>query len=389
MRMSRVRRLGRARATSATFACLAALLLAQLLTPPPASAWTPAGTITLEGRGYGHGKGLSQYGAKGAAERGLTYEQILGFYYPGTARATYGGPVKVLISADTTDTVVLPATGLTVRDFGNATVTVLPTNLGAQRWKMHPLSGTDKVLVSWFDGTAWKAWKQLVGLGEFFASTPTTLVLPGGVEKPYRGTLRYLGAGTGSRTVNALGMDDYLKGVVPAEMPSSWHLEALRSQVVAARTFAVNQRAARAGLVWELCDTTQCQVYGGVRSESARTNEAIRLTPGSYLTYDGKPAYAQFSASNGGHTAPGGVAYLPAKPDQYDAYPVWRVAVSTAPLQKAHPEIGTLLQVRVQTRDASGRVALFRLDGSVKDIDIPGTEVRTRLGLKSTLFRLV
>lgn len=368
---------------------LLVVLLAPLLVPAPAAAWAPAGTLTLDGRGYGHGKGLSQHGAQGAAARGLNHLQILAFYYPGTTRASFTSSVRVLLTADTIDTVVLPTTGLVVRDTAAGTASVLPTNLGATRWKLHPNTSTGKVMVSYYNG-AWRPWRQLAGLGDFHASgRPLTLLLPGGKQRAYRGVLRFLGAGPGSRTVNALTMDDYLRGVVPAEMPASWHLEALRSQVVAARTFALHQRQARLGKAWELCDTIQCQVYGGVGSEAARTNEAVRLTPGTYLAYGGKPAYTQFSASNGGHTAPGGVAYLPAKPDPYDAYPAWRVRVSTAPLQAAHPEIGRLLRVRVQSRDASGRVATFRLDGTVKDIDIPGTEVRTRLGLRSALFRLV
>lgn len=367
-------------------AVLAALLL-PLLVPAPAAAWKPAGTLTVEGRGYGHGKGLSQHGAQGAALRGLGHLQILAFYYPGTERASYTSSVRVLISADTVDTAVLARPGLTVRDLGSGVRRTLPTNVGARRWKLHPETATGKVLVSYHNGSAWRPWLRLVGRGDFWAPGATTLLLPGGRQRAYRGVLRYLGAGPGSRTVNALLMDDYLRGVVPAEMPSSWHLEALRAQVVAARTFALHQIQARATKAWQLCDTIACQVYGGYSSETARTNEAVRLTPGTFLAYGGKPAYTQFSASNGGHTAPGGVAYLPARPDPYDAYPAWRVSVSTAPLQKAHPEIGQLRQVRVQARDASGRVATFRLDGTLKDIDIPGTEVRTLLGLRSTLFR--
>lgn len=359
------------------------------LLPGPASAWVSAGTLQVEGRGYGHGKGLSQYGAKGAASRGLGWSQIIGFYYPGTARASYTGAVRVLISADTDkNTVVRARPGLAIYDHGTRVATTLPTNLGATKWGIDTRAD-GRIRLAYHNG-AWRPWRLLASIADFRAPGPMQLETPAGVRR-YRGVLRYVGwqQPHGQRTVNALAMDDYLKGVVPREMPASWPREALRAQAVAARTFAVHQRQARLGKPWELCDTIMCQVYGGYDGEAAATNEAIRLTPGTYLTYGGKPAYTQFSASNGGHTADGGQPYLPAKPDPYDAYPVWRVSVSSDPLQRAHPEIGRLIRVNVQARDSSGRVALLRLDGTLKDIDIPGTEVRTLLGLKSHKFRLL
>ena len=81
-----------------------------------------SGTLALTGHGYGHGHGMSQYGAQGAALKGLTYSQILAFYYPGTTLGTAGGNIRVLISADTDNDVrVLPATGLEVREVGTGT----------------------------------------------------------------------------------------------------------------------------------------------------------------------------------------------------------------------------------------------------------------------------
>lgn len=359
------------------------------LLPGPAAAWEDAGTLQIEGRGYGHGKGMSQHGARGAALQGRSWPQIVLFYYPGVTRTSYTGAVRVLISADRDkDTIVRSRSGLAVYDHGTKTATTLPTNLGATKWRIDTRSD-GRIRLGYHNGV-WRTWRLLASVSDFRAPGVMELETPAGVRR-YRGVLRYVAwqQPNGTRTVNAVAMDDYLKGVVPREMPASWPREALRAQVVAARTFAVHQRQARLRQPWELCDTIMCQVYGGYDAEAAATNEAIRLTPGYYLTYGDKPAYTQFSASSGGHTADGGQPYLPAKPDPYDGYPVWRVSVSSDPLQRAHPEIGRLIRVNVQARDSSGRVALLRLDGTLKDIDIPGTEVRTLLGLKSHKFRFL
>ena len=118
---------------------LATLLVAA---PPGAASRTVSQTYTvpsngvlkLTGHGYGHGHGMSQYGAQGAAKQGLTYRQILAFYYPGTTLATASGPIRVLITADTDNDVrVVPASGLRVREVGSGTSYVLPTPASDER----------------------------------------------------------------------------------------------------------------------------------------------------------------------------------------------------------------------------------------------------------------
>ena len=101
-------------------AVLAALALTLVAVPAQAAdSWTVPGkaSITIRGHGYGHGHGMSQYGAEGAARKGLTHRQILRFYYPGTRVGEIGGGVTVLITGDTTDDLVVVARrGLTIRD---------------------------------------------------------------------------------------------------------------------------------------------------------------------------------------------------------------------------------------------------------------------------------
>ena len=98
--------------------------------------------------------------------------------------------------------------------------------------------------------------------------------------------------------INELPIEDYLKGVLPSEMPASWPLEALKAQAVAARSYAVNHIRSLPEGGW-IDDTTKYQKYDGFRVEHERTNEAIRQTAGEVLTHQGRVITAWFSASNG------------------------------------------------------------------------------------------
>lgn len=411
--MSLTGRVRRPLAAAATFACAAAALLLPQAAPAVAEphwpgessfrtgtarACTPNGRtcVSVEGRGFGHGKGMSQYGAKGAAERGLTWPKILGFYYPGTSWGTYTGAVRVLVTADTDkDTIVRPRAGLVYYDHGTGKATALPTTLGATLWKLHPRTTDGKTLLSYLANGTWRPQAVLASLGEFRAPGPITLRLPGGVERRYRGHLRNVAwqQPDGKRTVNVVAIDDYLKGVVPREMPALWSAHAVRAQSVAARTYALHERQARLGRPWEICDTTSCQVYGGFDDEHPASNDAIARTAGRYLTYGGAPAFTQFSASNGGYSVAGSRAYLVAKADPYDGYPTWRTTASTWLMSESYPEIGAISRLEVRVRDDrgafGGRVRTLRIHGQNGSwVDVSGEDARYLLGLKSSMFRL-
>lgn len=393
----------------AALATAVALLPAAVAAPatgrPAASrvAAAAAPTIDIEGRGYGHGRGMSQHGARGAALQGRNYRQILGFYYEGVRYEEFRHWVKVLITADRDDALtVVPRDGLAVLDLGNRKTYRLPTN-GAKAWR---LSGANGNIRLHYYLRGWKVWSGLRGTltsaaqfqvlnakGNPVAWPAITVKLAPTVAREYRGYLRL----TQQDTVNYLPMNSYLKGVVPAEMPSSWPNPALRSQIIAARSYAVHELDQRRGRYWQLCDTTACQVYGGVAGETSRTNKLVDNTPQLYLTYDGKPAFTQFSASSGGHTADGGKPYLTAKPDPYDGYSgntvhSWRVQVSGAPLAAKYPKIGSFVRLQILQRDGDGafggRVLRARVHGTKGRVDVTGDDVRWALGLRSTLFRL-
>ncbi len=360
-------------------------------------------TLVVRGHGFGHGHGMSQYGAQGAAAQGLDYRKIVGFYYPGTSWSQVQGQVRVLIGADTTrDVVVSPAPGLTVRDLGSGTTYPLPDIAGLTRWRLNV--ARDGSTVVGYRTTRWHRWNPpgvtaLAGDGQFSASGPLTLWAPDGPHR-YRGALRAASPTAGSSdrdTVNVLSMDNYLKGVVPREMPASWQPEAVKAQAVAARTYAAWSRAQTAGRYYQICDTTSCQVYGGYDAEDPRSNAAVDATAREILTYQGRPAFTQFSSSSGGWTAAGSVPYLPAEEDPYDGFtgnPMhdWTAKVDATKLERAYPAIGSLQRIDVVSRDGhgdwAGRVGTMVLHGTKADRTLSGDSFRFMFGLRSSWFTI-
>jgi SpoIID/LytB domain protein len=385
-----------------TLSALAGVLVGGLLVAAPAGAaprgvraWDVAGSvrITVTGHGYGHGHGMSQYGAEGAARQGLTYRQIAEFYYPGTEWATGGGRVTVQLTGDTTpaDLVVRSRPGLTLRDTGVPGRNALPDN-GATSWRIVTgVRGRSKVS---YLTDHWRTWTKLTGQGEFAASgAPITLVTPSG-ERAYRGRLRTAITTTGTRvTVNNLGLEGYLKGVVPLEIPALWSAEAVRAQAVAARTYASYERAHPRSSVYQLCDTSSCQVYGGYDAEHPASNRAIADTRKQILTSGGEAAFTQFGSSSGGWTSAGSVSYLTAREDPYDGWagnPVhdWKLRLDDTDLERAWPTIGDLTGMAVTGRDGNGdwggRVRSITLTGTGGRMVVSGDTFRSVLGLRST-----
>jgi stage II sporulation protein D len=384
-------------------ACLlaGALALVLALTAAPAAyasdSWDVPrdATITLKGHGYGHGHGMSQYGAEGAAREGLTYEQIAEFYYPKTRWGRVKGRIRVQITADTTDDlVVMPRKGLTVRDLASEESWVLPAN-DATRWRVARIAdGRNRV--SFLRDGSWHGWRTLGGLGEFSAGAePVRLVTPSGTTA-YRGRLAALApadAPAGRVTVNTLRLEQYLRGVVPLEIPALWSAAAVRAQAVAARTYAAYGRAHPRASIFDLCDTWSCQVYGGVAAEHPASDDAVRASRRRVLRYDGEPAFTQFSSSSGGWTAAGSVPYLVSQEDPYDDWAGnpnhdWSVKLTDDRFESAWPSLGNLRRIVVVSRDGGGdwggRVRTVRFVGSDNTVTVSGDTLRSTLGLKST-----
>lgn len=355
--------------------------------------------LVLTGAGWGHGIGMSQYGAFGAADAGLSHEKILAFYYPGTklSRLASGTTIRVWLTADTDAALnVVPEAGLRVRDSLGRSYS-LPRSSSYRQWRIKR-SGSKRVLQYLHASGAWVTRSVSLAQGRVWSfDNPTRTIvkvrLPGGVDRDYRGRVALRFHGSSARTVTTVSMEHYVRGVVPREMPTSWHAEAVQAQAVAARSYSARFQAAPQTSIYDLCDTAACQVYGGQDDETSGGNAAVSATANQVVTYGGKVALTMFSSSNGGHSADGGLAYLTAKADPYDGRmrnQAWSRFLTSAVVQDAYPAIGTLRSVRVSARDGAGawggRADTVVLTGSSGSRTVTGGTFKSRFGLRERLF---
>jgi stage II sporulation protein D len=217
----------------------------------------------------------------------------------------------------------------------------------------------------------------------------TTAVAPTG--RSYRGSVVAL-AREGFRLVNVLDVEDYLRGM--GEVPAGWPAAALRTQAVAARTYALRAVAAGHPLGYDVCDDTRCQVYLGVQAEAASTTAAARATRGEVITYGDALADTFYSANAGGVTATPGegfgssttIPYLPGGVSAPGDIAAWRVTASPRDIAARLGYPGRLEALTVSGKGPSGRVTQLRLDGSAGRRELAGVDAARRLGLRSTLF---
>ena len=341
---------------------------------PPALQGTPR--FLVSGHGWGHGVGMSQYGAQGYAQNGFTYDQILAHYYPGTELGSAPvNRVRVLL-ANTASVTVSSLADVKVKD-GIGTTTTLP----AGSWTLGP--GLKVKL----PGAA--APQQLTGPLTF---TPTASPLF--FKRPYRGTFTLSSDGKKLMLVNTLGLEAYLYGVVPSEMPSTWLPEALGAQAVVARSYALAMRKTTG--LFDVYGDTRSQVYGGLLAEKPAASAAVDATAGEVLLYGGKVAATYFYSTSGGRTAAIAdvwrsppVPYLVSVSDPYDTispYHDWGPLSFTAPqLRKALKVPGRLLDVQT-TLNASGRVSEVDGVGDKGEVAVSADAVRRALKLRSTWF---
>lgn len=377
-------------ACTALTGLLAGLVVAVGTATPAAAeevAERPAdGVFAIEGHGWGHGRGMSQWGSQGAASLGRTADEITSFYYPGTTKTVLApAPIRVLLSGDDgKDLVVHPAGGLTVTDLATGTRQTLPS--GPTRWRVTVDSAG--LHVQSLTGTTWSPYALGGGTTHggpirFGGPTFVRVDYANGTSRDYRGVVQAVKTGTTAlSSVVVLPLEDYLLGVVPRESPSSWRPAALQAQAIAARSYSANKRARVNGAGhWDICDTTACQVFGGSRLytasgttelEPASTTEAIRATAGVVRSYGGTPIFAEFSSSNGGWSTAGDFPYLKAQRDDWDGVVQntvhsWKASLRATDLERRFPTLGTLKRIRVTARDGNGewggRVRTVVLEG--------------------------
>ena len=306
-------------------------------------------SFTFSGHGYGHGVGMPQYGAEGYALAGGSYQQILALYYPGTALGATppNAPIRVLLQSGQPRVQVSSSGGLVAHDEkSGAEVSVPAAAVVTQSGGTYTVASADGVPLA-------AGWAGPVLLRPA-STTPLTLAgtaLYGGANRVYRGAIRVVQGSTGLAAVNVLPLEDYLRGVVPSEVPSTWKPAALEAQAVAARGYALATAATPSGLFDEYADT-RSQAYAGMLAEKPETDAAIAATSGQILTYAGKTAVTYFSSSSGGRTAnvqevftnAQPTPYLVAVDDPYDAaspYHDWTLSLAGSRIAQALGYAGT------------------------------------------------
>jgi stage II sporulation protein D len=351
-------------------------------TEPPAIRTQP--TFFINGHGWGHGLGMSQYGAYGYAQRGWTYDRILKHYYTGT---TIGqapvSRVRVLLSDNAKQATIASTLAFQVVDGTGAAHALAPGS--------YTVGPAFKVT----DPANPLAQPQPLTYPLEFRPGSAALTLKG---RGYRGSLRVLKLGTGKvRVVDVVGLDFYLRGVVPSEMPMNWAPEALKAQAVAARSYALSHVHAGAG--FDLYPDTRDQVYLGISHEAPTTTAAVNATAGQVVLYKGKVASTYFFSTSGGRTAsvqdlyPDAppIPYLVSVPDPYDSispYHDWGPYRFTArKLARSLKSPGKLLDIQTVAA-SSGRVQSVVATGANGEVTATGAEVRSALGLRSTWFQV-
>ncbi len=195
--------------------------------------------------------------------------------------------------------------------------------------------------------------------------------------------------------INAVDLEDYIRGVIAEESPSSWPLDALKAQALAARSYALSTGVGGNG--FDHYDDTRSQVYGGIGSETARTNQAVSSTAGEVVEYKGKVAETYFFSTSGGHTENnefsflGGtpLPYLRGVPDPYDdasPYHRWTRKLSNGQMQAELGGLvrGKLKRIVVTKRGVSPRIVKAKLVGSGGTTKVSGPDLRSYLGLPDT-----
>jgi stage II sporulation protein D len=347
---------------------------------PPAGPLPGEPVFVINGRGWGHGVGMSQWGANGFARRGSSYDRILGHYYRGT---TIGeapvAKVRVLLRVGRRSLTIASESPFRVRDANG--------KLWALAAGKQELGPALKVQTK---GAKRKV--KLAGPLEFLPGTE-----PLRLDRPYRGSIRVDVQRGRLRAINVVGLEPYLYGVVPAEVPDDWPAEVLKAQAVAARTYALATRKSEGA--FDLYDDVRSQVYRGIDEEEASTNQAVDETAGEVLLYNGRMVITYFHSTSGGRTAsiadvwPGSnpVPYLVSVEDPYDSlspHHIWGpVVVPAARLDRVLKAPGRLLDVRT-TVNPSARVDTVNGIGSLGEAGVRAADVRRALGLRSTWFRI-
>ena len=396
------------RTTLATVVALVGLVLTSVPLASAAGADLTTQPIVFYGRGYGHGVGMSQYGARGRALAGEDAATILAHYYQGTTPGLTDPkrPVRILVLHAFKPTPAAPlwiygrggpwtidgVTGTFPRD---AQLRVTKTATGTHLI-VRDVAG--KLLLDRMAGTTVR-----VRAGAVAGGRVQVWSKPGSYDR-YRGTIRLRSTASGIDAINETELDLYLRGVVPAEMPSTWPIEALRAQAIAARSYAARRLHPKTGFS-DLYDDSRTQVYRGSLGETAATTAVVTATAGQVLRSGTAFANTLFHSTGGGATednenvfttatgkiVAGPVSYLRGSPDRapdgtpYDAAAPraeWQTGAYTlvqlSAIFGADPrtDVGTIGGLDLSDVGVSGRLVSVTLTGSLGTRTVSGEVFR-------------
>lgn len=399
--------------------------------PSPMAAVTPLGeAVTFYGRGYGHGVGMSQYGARGRALAGQDAPTILAHYYQGT---TLG--------------LIDPATRIRVLVLSRWIATdAHPLEIAGRvtPWTIDGLGATFPPDARLRLGRSATGWHLVVVAPDasllYDGPVPADIMVRSATDDGrlqvvskatrynlYRGNLQVVTTPASSRVsiVDDVTLEAYLGGVVPVEMPSTWPAAALQAQAIAARSFAA-RRLHPATSFYDVPDTSASQLYRGALAEKPQTSAAIAATAGQVLLSGSAIINALFDSTGGGatesnenvYTTATGlvvarpVSYLRGSSDRapdgtsYDAsspYATWSTRTYTRSQLSAwfatdsRTNVGDLVALDLRDRGVSGRLISVTLIGTAGTRRVSGEVFRsifnkarpsTDPSLRSTLFDL-
>jgi stage II sporulation protein D len=374
-------------------AVLVALLACAALSAPAGAATTTTTTVSpgasrfyISGAGYGHGVGMSQYGAAGFALHGYSYGQILAHYYSGT---TLGR-----VAPDRNVTVLLHEGAAIFR--GASAIVGSPKKLNpALNYGVFRQGSKLRVMVGHRTVGSFAAPLIVHDKGGLHG-TGAPLTLDG--QGAYDGVFLFRPNGDhGVMTIDSVGVDDYVRGVVTAEMPSRWPAQALEAQAIAARTYAIAAPPANAD--FDVYDDTRSQMYTGVDAETASGNAAVAATSGKVVEYGGRPVVTYFFSSSGGHTesvqnvwynfAP--APWLRGVPDPYDdtfsnPYYHWTSSYTLAAVASKVRNLykGALEGIKITETGVSPRVVRAQVVGTEGASTVTGFQLERLFGTRST-----
>ncbi|HEY4845982.1 MAG TPA: SpoIID/LytB domain-containing protein [Candidatus Dormibacteraeota bacterium] len=383
----------------------------------------------FKGLGNGHGLGMSQWGARGRAAAGDDYRKILAAYYKSSRidNRDTSGTVRIALTHGTIDLARPWPRLFGPMPFVAGPVTVdglprLTAGAGALLGFDTDPGGRPEVFLQAPDGTRSAAVvvdHTLTIHGTSPAGIRTNILetmggdfRTGAEQWRYGGSLRIIPKGGATvLPVSVLPIEDYLKGVVPAEMPPYWGVEALKAQAIAARTYAMRKIAAvGGGGDFDLEGNQFDQAYSGLTEQVQASSDAVDATKGQVLTYNGQLLEALYMASGGGHTESSeygfihwnnglkpaaSLPYLRGIPDPLDRAPSWQVGPfspndAAQILRNNDEDLGDrLVGIDILQKGPSGRVLGVRLRGSSKTDEISGPVLRAWFGLPDTLVQIV